>query len=169
VTPVSAPRRAGIRTGFYVARLPGAPKFDLRGEAVYTDVSVSNSYGGSFMYVETIQRQGYTNKGNIFGDWIGRESKGGQAWLTYHRSPNESFQLSYRNAKAAKDFVPLGTTQNLFTVSAVKRLKPDVELNAWLQYERWKAPVYKPGAQTDVTTNVQITWYPELKKTLRKW
>ena len=169
VTPVSAPRRAGIRTGLYLTRFPGAPKFDLRAEAVYTDVSTSVSQGGSFMYIETIQRQGYTNQGNIFGDWIGRESKGGQAWLTYHISPDEMMQISYRNAKAAKDFIPLGTTQNLFTASYVKRIRPQVELNAWLQYERWKAPVYKPGAQNDVTTNVQVTWYPELKHTLRKW
>ncbi len=169
VTPVSAPRRAGIRTGLYLTRIPGAPKFDLRAEAVYTDVSTSASQQGGFMYVETIQKQGYTNKGNIFGDWIGRESKGGQAWLTYHLSPNEMVQLSYRNAKAAKDFIPLGTTQNLFAVTAVKRLRPQLELNASFQYERWKAPVYKTGPQSDVTTNVQITWYPELKKTLRKW
>ena len=169
VTPVSAPRRAGIRTGLYLTRVPGAPKLDLRAEAVYTDVSVSNSYNGSFMYIETVQRQGYTNKGNIFGDWIGRESKGGQAWLTYHISPNEMLQLSYRNAKAAKDFIPGGTTQNLFTVNAVKRIRPQIELNAWLQYEHWKAPVYKTGGQSDLTTNVQVTWYPELPQGLRKW
>ncbi len=169
VTPVSAPRRAGMRTGIYVTHLPAAPKLDLRVEAVYTDVPTSRSNGGSFMYIETVQRQGYTNQGNIFGDWIGRESKGGQAWLTYHLSPNEMVQLSYRNAKAAKDFIPGGTTQNLFTVKAVKRLRPQLELNAGVQYERWKAPVYKPGGQSDVTTNVQITWFPELKDTLRKW
>lgn len=169
VTPVSAPRRAGIRTGLYITRLPDAPKLDLRVEAVYTDVPTGASQGGGFMYVETVQRQGYTNEGNIFGDWIGRESKGGQAWLTYHLSPEEMVQLSYRNAKAAKDFIPGGTTQNLFTVKAVKRLRPQLELNAWVQYERWKAPVYKPGGQSDVTTNVQITWFPELKHTLRKW
>jgi hypothetical protein len=34
------------------------------------------------------------NKGNIVGDWIGRESKGGQAWLTYHLSPEEQVQIS---------------------------------------------------------------------------
>ncbi len=169
VTPVSAPRRAGIRTGIYLTRIPSAPKFDLRAEAVYTDVPNSKSQNGGFMYIETVQRQGYTNKGNIFGDWIGRESKGGQAWLTYHLSANEMVQLSYRNAKAAKDFIPGGTTQNMFTVTAVKRIRPDVELNAWMQYERWKAPAYKTGSQSDVTTNVQITWYPELKHTLRKW
>ena len=109
VTPVSAPRRAAIRSGIFLARLPDAPKFDLRAEGVYSDVPVSNSYGGSFMYIEAVQRQGYTNKGNIFGDWIGREAKGGQAWLTYHLSPSEMFQLSYRNAKAAKDFIPGNT------------------------------------------------------------
>jgi len=169
VTPVSAPRRAGIRTGLYLDRIPEAPKFDFRVEAVYTDVPTEASQGGGFMYVETVQKQGYTNKGNIFGDWIGRESKGGQAWLTYHISPQQSVQLSYRNAKAAKDFIPGGTTQNLFKVKVVKRLKPDVELKAWLQYERWKAPVYKAGGQSDVSTNVQVTWYPKLHHSLRKW
>lgn len=169
VTPVSAPRRAAFRTGLFLTHFPGAPKFDLRAEAVLSDPSVTPSQGGAFMYYETVQRQGYTNQGNIFGDWIGRESKGGQAWLSYHLSPWETFQLSYRNAKAAKDFIPGGTTQNLFTVSGVKRIRPQVELNAWLQYERWKAPIYKRGGQNDVTTNVQITWYPEIKRSLRPW
>ncbi len=169
VTPVSAPRRAGVRTGLYLSHFPGAPKFDLRAEAVYTDPSVSPSQGGTFMYYETIQRQGYTNEGNIFGDWIGRESKGGQAWLNYHLSATEFFQLAYRNAKAAKDFIPGGTTQNDFIVKAVKQIRPQVELDGWLQYERWKAPIYKPGGQNDVTTTVQITWYPKIQRSLRKW
>lgn len=169
VTPVSAPRRAGVRTGLYLSHFPGAPKFDLRAEAVYTDISGSESQGGTFMYFEAVQRQGYTNEGNIFGDWIGRESKGGQAWLTYHLSGSEMVQLSYRNAKAAKDFIPGGTTQNDFTLEVVKHLRPQVELDGWLQYERWKAPVYKPGGQSDVTTNVQITWFPKMKHGLRPW
>ena len=121
------------------------------------------------MYYETVQRQGYTNEGNIFGDWIGRESKGGQAWLTDHLSPSEMVQLSYRNAKAAKDFIPGGTTQNLFTVRAVKKIRPQVELDGWLQYERWKAPIYKTGGQTDVTTTVQVTWFPKIERGLRTW
>lgn len=61
------------------------------------------SNGGEFLYWEQVQRRGYTNKGFIMGDWIGRESKGGQAWLTYHLSPGEQIQLAYRGAKAAKD------------------------------------------------------------------
>jgi hypothetical protein len=169
VTPISAPRRAAVRTGLYLSHVPKAPKWDLRAEAVYSDLSISNSQGGSFMYFETVQRQGYTNEGNIFGDWIGRESKGGQAWLTDHLSPTEMVQLSYRNAKAAKDFIPGGTTQNLFTVRAVKTIRPQLELDGWLQYERWKAPIYKTGGQTDVTTTVQLTWFPKIQRGLRTW
>ena len=169
VSPISAPRRAAFRTGLYLAQFPRAPKLDLRIEAVLSDPSTSASNGGRFMYFETVQRQGYTNKGNIFGDWIGRESKGGQAWLTYHLSPSEFVQVNYRNAKAAKDFIPGaagsnfvegGTTQNDFGLNVVKRIGDDLEVNGWVQYERWNVPLLKAGAQSDTTAAAQFTWYP---------
>ena len=125
VTPISAPRRAAIRPGLYLSHFPGAPKLSLRAEAVSTDPPTGRSFGGSFMYWEAVQQQAYTNKGFIFGDWIGREAKGGQAWLTYHLSGNEWLEFQYRNVKTAKDFIPMGTTQNDFTVNAVKRLGKD--------------------------------------------
>ena len=111
-------------------------------EAASTDTSTLRSQGGLFNYFETIQKQGYTNKGFIMGDWIGREAKGGQAWLTYHLSGNEWVQLEYLNKKTPKDFIPLGTTQNQFKIDVVKRIKKDVEVDAWVQYEKWKAPIY---------------------------
>ncbi len=164
VTPISAPRRASYRTGVYLSQFPGSlNKLDFRVEAVVTDPGTRRSNSGSFNYWEVIQRQGYTNKGIIMGDWIGREAKGGQAWLTWHLSGNEWLQLEYLHKKTAKDFVPDGTTQNQFTVSLVKRLGRDVELNTWLQYEGWKAPAYKTGLQKNVVGAVQITWYPKLK------
>jgi Capsule assembly protein Wzi len=160
VNPISAPRRAGFRPGLYLSHFPGAHQLDLRVEAADTDPPTSRSNAGQFLYWEQIQKQGYTNKGFIAGDWIGRESKGGQAWLTYHLSPSEWIQLSYRNAKAAKDFIPGGTTQNDFELSARKRIGKQFELQGSLQYEGWKAPVYKPGKQNDVSTAAQITWFP---------
>ncbi len=98
------------------------------------------------------------------GDWIGREAKGGQAWLTYHLSANEWIQAEYLNKKTPKDFIPGGTTQNQFKVDVVKRLRKDVELDAWLQYEAWKAPIYIPGTGTtkDTTVAFQFTWFPKL-------
>jgi hypothetical protein len=163
VTPISAPRRSGIRPGLYLSHFPGAPKLSLRAEAVSTDPPTGRSINGSFMYWEAEQRQAYTNKGFVFGDWIGREAKGGQSWLTYHLSGNEWLEFQYRNVKSAKDFVPMGTTQNDFTVNAVKRLGKDVEVNAWVQYERWKAPYLLNGdtsAQNDTSIAVQFTLYP---------
>ena len=163
VTPISAPRRAAMRPGIYLSQFPGLHKLDLRVEAVSTDPPVARSTAGSFNYYEIIQRQGYTNKGNIMGDWIGREAKGGQAWLTWHLSGNESIQLEYLNKKTPKDFIPGGTTQNSFTATVVKRIMQGAELKAWVQYEKWKAPIYKTGPQSDTTAAFQITFYPKLK------
>jgi hypothetical protein len=162
VTPMSAPRRASYRTGLYLSKFPGLNKLDMRVEAVSTDPNSGRSVGGEFNYFEGIQRQGYTNKGYIMGDWIGREAKGGQAWITYHLSGNEWIQLAYLRKKNAKDFINDGTTQDQFKASVVKRLGRDVELNAWVQYERWKAPIYKTGLQTDTIGAAQLTWYPKL-------
>ncbi len=164
VTPISAPRRASYRTGIYISQFPGRLKrLDLRVEAGNTDPDVGPSHAGQFTYWESVQLQGYTNKGIIMGDWMGREAKGGQAWLTYHLSGNEWIQLEYLRKKTPGDFIPLGTTQNQFRVELVKRLGRDIELKSWLQYEGWKAPVYKTGYQQNTAASVQLTWYPKLQ------
>ncbi len=163
VSPVDAPRHAAINPGIYISHFPGAPKLDFRMEAVSTDPPTSHSNGGGYIYYEGVYKDVYTNKGFMFGNWIGREGKGGQAWLTYWLSPQERIQLSYRNAKSAKDFVPGGTTQNLIAANAILRVKTDLELNALAQYERWTVPVLAPGQKSDFTAQVQMTWYPHLR------
>jgi hypothetical protein len=160
VSPIDAPRRASWRPGLYLSHVPGIPKLDLRAEAVSTDPPILNSNGGGFMYYEGIQRQGYTNGGQLFGDWIGREDKGGQAWITYHISGNEWIQLGMRNQKAAKDFITGGTTLNDISFRVVKRIGKDLEINGNFTFERWTAPIYLPGRQTVTTTTIQLTWFP---------
>jgi hypothetical protein len=164
VFPITAPRHAALRPGLYLSHFPGAPKLDLRAEAVSTDPDTGLSVGGQDMYIEVVQRNGYTSNGLLMGDWIGRENKGGQAWLTYHLSPREWLQLSYRRDKAAKDFIPGGTTQTDFRFDVVKRLTPDVELKANVQYEQWLIPLYKSGRQSDTSTGFQLTWYPRIDR-----
>ena len=163
VSPVDAPRHACFRPGLYLSHVPGIAKLDLRGEAVYTDPPTGNFTGGHYEYWETIQRQGYTNKGQIFGDWIGREDKGGQGWITYHLSGNEWIQAGVRRQKAAKDFIPGGTTLSDINFQAVKRIGKDFEINGSFAYEQWKAPIYLPGQQTVTTTTIQLTWFPQRK------
>jgi hypothetical protein len=162
VSPVDAPRRASWRPGIYLSHFPGAPKLDLRLEAASTDPPVATSNSGHFMYWESIQRQGYTNNGQIFGDWIGRESKGGQAWLTYHLSGDEWIQLGMRTQKAAKDFIRGGTTLSDVNVQVVKRFGKEFEINGNFTYEKWKAPIYRTGEQNVTNTTIQLTWYPHL-------
>ena len=187
VSPADAPRRAGWRPGIYLSHVPGIPKLDLRVEAASTDPPSATLYAkenGHFMYYESIQAQGYTNAGQLFGDWIGREDKGGQAWLTYHIGGNEFFKVGVRNQKATKDFIPGsatqklpaptpecpsggclipgGTTLNEINFQVVKRLGKDFEINGNFVYQQYKIPVYLQGQQQGVTsTTIQLTWFPE--------
>jgi hypothetical protein len=181
VSPIDAPRRAAWRPGIYLSHVPGVPKFDLRVEAATTDPSSSTPSSreyGHFMYWEVIEQQGYTNQGQLFGDWIGREDKGGQAWLTYHLSGNEWIQVNARNQKATKDFIPSSTTQTIpnsiylipggttlndIGFQVVKRIRKNFEVNGSFTIEQWKAPIYLPGEQTVTTTDIRLTWFPGRK------
>jgi hypothetical protein len=186
LTPVSAPRRTGYRPGIYLSQFPGAKRLDLRVEGVSTDCSTLVCQGGSNEYIEeAVQKQGYTNKGNILGDWIGREAKGGQVWLTWHLSGNEWVDVQYMHKQTPGDFIPGacngipgtcpavpitpntygpgGTTQNQFRVDVMKRIGPAVEVYGWFQHERWVAPIYMTGVQSDNTVTVQVTFYPKLR------
>lgn len=173
VSPVDAPRRAAWRPGAYLSHFPGVAKLDLRVEGATTAPPVNASdpthktagyaQAGHFMYYEGVQADGYTNAGQIFGDWIGREAKGGQVWLTLHLSGNEWVQASYRRQKATADFIPGGTTLNDVNFQVVKRIGKDLEINGSFAYERWKAPICLPGEQTVTTTTIQVTWFPERK------
>jgi hypothetical protein len=170
VSPVDAPRRAAWRPGIYLSHVPGVPKLDVRVEGASTDPPVSRSMAGQFMYFEAVQRQGYTNKGQLFGDWIGRQDKGGQAWLTYHLSGNEWLQVSARNQKADQTFFAGGSTLNDINFQAVKRIGKDFEINGNFAFEHWTAPIYNTGTpvypapvHTVTTTTIQLTWFPKQK------
>lgn len=166
VSPIDTPRRSSVAPGIYLSHFPGLQHLDVRVEGDSTDPVSNHVQNGQFMLYETVQRQGPTNKGFLVGDWIGRENKGGIGWLTYHLSPQEDVQFSYRRDKASKAFLPGGTTQDDYKFAVTKRLLDDksLEIKGWVQFENWKAPVYKAGTQSDTTGEVQITWYPQNQK-----
>lgn len=164
-SPVDAPRRSAVNPGLYIARLPAAPHLDLRLEGVNTDTPAGTQNGGHFIYWEGQYRNGYTNKGNLIGSWIGREGKGGQVWMTWWLNPRESVQWGYRNAKVAAGFMPGGTTQNDFSVRATLRLKSDLELIAFAQDETWKAPLLAAGRVNNFTGYAQLMYFPHFRLT----
>jgi hypothetical protein len=161
-SPIDAPRRAAVNPGLYISQLPRLPHVDFRAEAATTDTPAGTINGGHFIYWEGQYRNGYTNQGNLLGNWVGREGKGGQAWLTYWLNPRESLQLSYRRAKVAAGFMPGGTTQNDFSMRVVKRLKPDLELTAFAQYEAWKAPLLATDRTSNFVSYAQLSFFPKV-------
>lgn len=160
VLPVSNPRRAAVRSGLLVSRLPHAPRIDLRAEGAYTDVNDPQSTGGSFLFQEFVYKDGYTNRGQLLGDPLGRENKGGNIWITYHRSPREDIQLEYRRTRAAKDFIPGGTTQQDISFSARLRPTEHLELKGNAQQEFTRAPLLGTGMRRPFGATVQVTWFP---------
>jgi membrane-associated phospholipid phosphatase len=154
--------RAGVNPGIYLSHFPKFPKLDFRVEAAYTDPPGATLNKGQFLYWEIVYHDLYINDGNLMGSWVGREGKGYQAWSTYSINPQSSIQASFRYAKIDKDFIPRGSTQVDGNISAILRVRKDLQLKAFLQYESWLEPVSAPTRQTDFTTSVEFTWWPGL-------
>ena len=160
VSPVSAPRRSAVNPGLYLTHFPGLPKLDLRVEAVDTNPPLSPATGGQFLYWEVVYHDLYLNDRYLMGNWVGREGMGYQAWSTYHLSPKSSIQFAMRNSKISNDFIPGGSTQWDWNVSADLWVHKNLEIKPFLQYETWWVPVLAPTRQTDFTSSVQLTWWP---------
>jgi hypothetical protein len=159
-SPVNAPRRAAGRSGIYLPRLPGLSKLDFRVEDVYTDPPTARSHLGQYVYFNDFYHDLGTNKGNIIGDWIGREGMGFQGWTTYSFSTRTNLQFGYRHAKIAKDFIPQGETMNDASAKLNWNLGHDVTVSTQVQYEKWLAPVLEPTPQTNWTTSLGVEFRP---------
>jgi hypothetical protein len=160
-SPLSAPRRAFTVPGFYVSHFPRLDKLDLRVESGYTDSPAIPNQFGRFVYWEVVYHDLYVNKGNLLGSWIGREGKGTQVWSNYWLNSYSSIQISYRNFKIAKQFIPGGGTQNDFSAGARLRVRKDWEVLANFQYEHWTVPVLAPNRKSDFLSSIQLTYWPK--------
>jgi len=158
--PLDAPRRASWNPGLYLAWIPYVPRLDFRIEAVNTDPPSSPARNGQFDYWEGFYHDLYTNKNNLIGDWIGREGTGFRAWSTYWFSPQNTIQLGYRHAKVDGKFIPAGETLNDGSVAFNWRVRENLQLRAFLQYEEWLAPILAAKPQTNWTSSVEISFFP---------
>ena len=158
--PIYDPARTAVRTGIYLPQLPHLPKLDLHVESGYTDPPTPRSTRGDYVYWDGFYKDLYTNKGNLIGDWVGREGMGFQAWSNYWLTPRSSVQASYRHAKVAKDFIPSGETVNDGSVKILWWFHRDVSLSGCVQYEKWLAPVLAPTPQTNWTSSLELAFWP---------
>jgi hypothetical protein len=133
---------------------------DLRVEGVNTDTPFSSS-GGHFIYFDNFYRQLYTNKNNLIGSWIGRQGQGIQAWSGYWFSPRSTLQFGYRHAKVASNFIPGGETFNDGSFKVNWLAGNDLSFSAFVQYEKWLAPVLAATTQSNWTSSVEISFRPQ--------
>lgn len=159
-SPIYIWERLAIRSGIYMARLPHLSKLDFRVEAVYTDPPTARSRFGQYIYYTSYYHELYTNKGNLIGDWVGRQGMGFQGWSTYWFNPKNSVQFAYRHAKVDSDFIPSGETINDGSVKVNWQVRSEWCLSASVQYEKWFAPILAPAAQTNWTSSVQVQFTP---------
>jgi Capsule assembly protein Wzi/PAP2 superfamily len=159
-SPIYIWQRLAIRSGIFMPRLPHLPKVDFRVESTYTDPPTLRSQFGKYVYWNDFYHDLYMNKGNLIGDWVGRQGMGFQAWTTYWFNPKNSIQFAYRHAKVDGNFIPSGETINDGSVKVIWQVRPDWNFSASVQYEKWLAPILAPTTQTNWTSSVNVTLWP---------
>jgi Capsule assembly protein Wzi/PAP2 superfamily len=161
ISPIVGPDVAAWLGGIYLPRLPKLSKMDFRAEGVYTDPPIGGNVGSGFFYYNPTWISGFTNDANLMGHWVGREGQGVQAWTTYWLSPRSKLQFGFRHLKVSHEFIPQGGTQADASVRADFWIRSTVSLSAGVQYEAWTYPVIAPTRQSDVTSMVQISFWPK--------
>jgi hypothetical protein len=171
-SPIAYWRNAAIWSGLYLAQVPKLNKLDFRVEAGYTDLpsglqngTPQSHYGNGVFYSNGRYPDGsYLNNGNLLGNWMGRESQGVEAWSNYRFSPRSFIQASFRHQKVSQQFMPGGGSLTDVSLSANLWLRNDLSVSGSVQYERWLYPIITPGAQTNLTTSLQMVFWPQLWK-----
>ncbi len=161
ISPIVGPDVAAWLGGIYIPRLPGLPKMDFRAEGVYTDPPIGGNVGSGFFYYNPTWISGYTNEGHLMGNWVGREGQGVQTWMTYWLTPKNKLQFEFRHLKVSHEFIPNGGTLADASVRADVWVHSSFSLSASVQYEAWTFPVLAATRQSNVTSSVQLSFWPK--------
>jgi hypothetical protein len=166
ITPILGPDVSAWLAGLYLPRLPVLSKWDLRLEGGYTDPP----YGGTDVahgafYWDGTWITGFQNAHHLMGSWIGRQGQGAQVWTTYWLTPRNKIQFGYRHQKDSNQLVSDNGSLaggNLSDASVRAEFWPSsiFSLSASVQYERWNFPVISPSAQSNVSSSLQLSFWP---------
>jgi hypothetical protein len=151
--------RPSLNPGLYFPRIPKVHNLEFRVEGIKTQQGPHPLFPPGFVYSDRRYLNGYTNAGQIIGNWIGRAGIGVQGWATYHFSARNTIELSYRHVNVDHSFLE-GGHMNDFGISSNWMLHPGVAASALVQYEQWGFPLLAPTAKSNVTTSVQLTFWP---------
>ena len=163
-TPLTYPRKAAIQGGLYMPRLPGLAKLDLRIEGGTTAPADFPGCAGCFYVNDRFPGGSYVNNGNLAGSWLGRGGQGERVWSTYWLSSRNKIQFQFRHQKVDGDYLPHGGTLNDGGINVEFQVRPEVTVSGLVQYEKWNFPLLSPSVQSNVTTSLQLTFWPHLWK-----
>ena len=152
--PLVNPSRASYNPGVYVSQVPRLPKLDFRFEVASTRTRAEP-------YTSFFYKEGYTNKGFLIGNTVGRRGAAIDASGSYWFSPRKRVQVGWREEKVSKDFIPSGGSQNSVRVKADWLIHGGTMLSVFAQHERWAFPFLASGAQSDNIFSLQLTVHPQ--------
>jgi Capsule assembly protein Wzi/PAP2 superfamily len=163
-SPLGYPRKSAIQGGIYMPRIPGIPKLDLRLEGGTTAPVDFPECHGCFYANDRYPGGSYLSNGNLLGSWLGRGGQGERVWSTYWLSSRNKIQLQFRHQKVDGDYLPHGGTLNDGGINVEFQVRPEVTVSGLVQYEKWNYPILSPSVQSNVTTSIQLTFWPHLWK-----
>lgn len=150
--------RYAFDPGIYLPQLPGIRKLDLRVEEVNTNLPGLKS--PAYFYSNLHYPQGYTNYGQIFGSWLGRQGNGGTVTSTYWFTARNKATVGYRKMVADKAFLEGGHLED-YSASITWLVRPWMELSATSQYENWNFPLLAAGTRSNVSTSFEVHIFPK--------
>ena len=159
-SPLSAPHRSILAPGLEFTKLPKLSRLQLRVEGLASDAAATAPYNGTFFYWNSAYHDGYTNRGNIIGSWIGRDSRAVWSEARYWISSTHTVTVTGRSVELNHGFIPYGGRTDDLSVGDTIRIKHNFQLNAQLQYERWNIPVLASIAQRNIGAIVELRYAP---------
>jgi hypothetical protein len=156
-TPIGS-SRPNLNPGIYIPQFPKFPKMELRAEGIRE--SLTKEFSPGFVYFGLRRyRSGYTNDGQLMGNWIGRAGRGGEGWLTYHFSPRSDLQFGYRHQEVSHNFIGGGRLID-YSANGDLRFSSALSFSGSVQYEQWRFPILVTNRQSDITASFQLSFFP---------
>ena len=154
VSPLVNPSRAMYNPGIYLSQVPRFQKNDFR-------LEVANTRTRGEPYTSFFYNEGYTNKGFLIGDTVGRHGSAFDASSTYWLSPRRRIQVGWREERVSKEFIPSGGSQDSLRVQADWLVAKEMEFSVLAQCEHWRFPFLDLYTQSDNVFSLQFTLYPK--------
>ena len=155
--PWQNPPKNPFRTGIYLTRIPGVPKLDFHLEAVSTESPWEDGRQGKLNYWNMTYHDGYTNRGYLIGNSVGRMGRAIQFWATYWLSARNTVQFAYKHSTVSADFIPGGGAWQDYAVQGQTFLRSGWYVKSMVQYEHIaRYPLLFTGAQNNLTAVLEM-------------